>query len=105
MEVIGRLLLMLIVEVGVPDAADGLLVSLEHSDVVHVALPVFDIAAVIAGHHPLVSAAPGHTSDRKIVSLKGDGTSSCAERDRNAENTGRYASHRGGSGHPQPSSQ
>lgn len=36
----------------IPDAPDGFLVSLEHFHVVHVGLPIFNVAAVITGDHP-----------------------------------------------------
>lgn len=64
------MLLMLTMEVVVPDASDGFLVSLEHADVIHVALPILDITAMISCYHPLVPSAPSHTTDRKVVRLK-----------------------------------
>lgn len=43
---------------------------LEHFDVVHVGLPVLDVAAVVAGDHPLVVAGPHHGAYRRVVGLQ-----------------------------------
>ena len=43
--------------------------NLEHLDVVHVELPVLDVAAVVAGHHPSVVVTPLHRSHRGVVGL------------------------------------
>ena len=43
---------------------------LVHLDVVHVALPVFDEAAVVGGQHPQVVVAPDHRPYSRVVSLK-----------------------------------
>ena len=53
----------------IPDAPDGFLVSLEHFHVVHVWLPIFNVAAVITGDHPNIVVWPNHTSDWTVVSL------------------------------------
>lgn len=45
---------------------------LEHLHVVHVRLPVLDVARVIARHHPAVVVGPHHRSDGTIVGLKGN---------------------------------
>jgi len=44
--------------------------ALEHLHVVHVGLPVLDVALVVAGHHPLLVAAPYHRSDGAVVRLE-----------------------------------
>jgi hypothetical protein len=44
--------------------------ALDHFHVVHVGLPVFDIALVVASDHPLLVSAPDHRTDRAIVSLQ-----------------------------------
>lgn len=38
----------------VPYTAHGLLMRLEHSHVVHVGLPILNVATMIAGNHPVV---------------------------------------------------
>ena len=43
---------------------------LEHLDVVHVALPVLDVAAVVARHHPHVVVTPLHGPHRAVVGLE-----------------------------------
>ena len=44
--------------------------DLEHFDVVHVGLPVLDVAAVVAGDHPLVVVRPDHGAHRRVVRLQ-----------------------------------
>lgn len=56
-----------------PGFSNGLLVSLEHLDVVHVGLPVLHVAAVVRRQHPHVVVRPGHGSDRTVVGLRGGG--------------------------------
>lgn len=56
-----------------PDATDSLLVSLVHLDIVHVALPVFDVASMVCSHHPEVIVAPTHCSHRRIMRLQNIG--------------------------------
>ena len=53
----------------IPDAPNGFFVSLKHFDVVHIWLPVLDVAPVVTGHHPNIVVRPNHTADRAIVSL------------------------------------
>ena len=43
---------------------------LKHFDVVHVGLPVLDVAAVVAGDHPLVVVRPHHRPHRRVVRLQ-----------------------------------
>ena len=54
----------------IPHLADGLLVSLEHFHIVHVRLPIFDKAVVVAGNHPCVIVVPHHMTDGRVVGLK-----------------------------------
>lgn len=46
--------------------------SLEHLDVVHVGLPVLDVAAVVRRQHPHVVVRPGHGSHWAVVGLQGE---------------------------------
>lgn len=64
-----RLLLYLFGDISIPDAAYGFLVCLEHFDVVHVGLPIFNVAAVIASHHPNVIVGPDHASYWAVMCL------------------------------------
>lgn len=43
---------------------------LELSNVVHIGLPVLDVALVVTGHHPVVVVRPHHRTNRAIVSLQ-----------------------------------
>lgn len=54
---------------GVPDPPDGFFVSLIHLHVVHVRLPVLDVAGVIRGEEPLVIMRPLHAADLSIMGL------------------------------------
>ena len=55
---------------GLPGPSDGLvLVRLVHLDVVHVGLPVLDVAQVVARQQPKVIVAPGHGTDRIVMGL------------------------------------
>lgn len=38
----------------VPYAPHGLLVRLEHSNIVHVGLPIFNVAGMVPSYHPIV---------------------------------------------------
>lgn len=44
--------------------------GLEHFNIVHVALPILDVASVVPGHHPYVVVGPHHCSHRAVVCLK-----------------------------------
>ena len=44
----------------IPEATYDFDVTLKHFDVVHVALPVLDVALVVARNHPLFVVAPNH---------------------------------------------
>lgn len=48
--------------------------SLEHLDVVHVGLPVLDVAAVVRRQHPHVIVRPGHSPHRTVVGLWEEGS-------------------------------
>ena len=53
-----------------PGFSNGLLVCLEHLDVVHVGLPVLDVAAVVGRQHPHVVVGPGHGTHWAVVGLR-----------------------------------
>jgi len=57
-------------EESVPYTADRLLMALEHLNVVHIGLPVLDVARVIRRHHPLLVVGPHHRPNRRIVRLQ-----------------------------------
>ena len=59
-----------------PGFSNGFLVRLEHLDVVHVGLPVLDVAAVVSSQHPHVVVGPGHGAHRAVVGLRGGGDNS-----------------------------
>lgn len=54
-----------------PGLSNRLLVSLEHLDVVHVGLPVLDVAAVVSRQHPHVIVRPGHGPHGAVMGLRG----------------------------------
>ena len=43
-----------------PKATYGIKVTLEHFHIVHVGLPVLQVALVVARRHPLLVATPDH---------------------------------------------
>lgn len=43
--------------------------DLEHFDIIHITLPVFDKAVVIGSHHPVTIMAPYHRPNSRIVCL------------------------------------
>lgn len=53
-----------------PGFSNGLLVSLEHLDVVHVGLPVLHVAPMVCRQHPHVVMRPRHGPDRTVMSLQ-----------------------------------
>lgn len=53
----------------IPYAANGIFVRLESAYIVHVRLPVLDVALMVTGHHPVVVVRPHHRSDRTVVRL------------------------------------
>lgn len=44
--------------------------SLEHLDVVHVGLPVFDVTGMVTRHHPGVVVRPYHAPYGTVMGLK-----------------------------------
>lgn len=50
--------------------SDRLRMALEHFHVVHICLPVLDVALVVARDHPLLVSTPDHGSHGTIVSLE-----------------------------------
>lgn len=56
----------------IPYSPNRLLVRLVHLHVVHVGLPVLNIAAMVAGHHPAVVVRPHHRPHRNVVGLLGN---------------------------------
>lgn len=55
--------------VSIPDAPNGFFVSLKHLDVVHIRLPILDVATMVTCHHPDIVVRPHHATDWAIVSL------------------------------------
>lgn len=53
-----------------PYSSNRLLVRLKLNSLIHVGLPVLDVAVVVAGHHPAVVVRPDHRADGDCVSLK-----------------------------------
>ncbi len=53
-----------------PDITNGFLVALERLQIVHVALPVLDAAAVVARHQPVLVVAPHHGTNGRVVRLQ-----------------------------------
>lgn len=54
----------------IPYSPNRLLVRLIHLDVVHVRLPVLDVAAVVSSHHPAIIVRPDHGTDGGVMSLQ-----------------------------------
>lgn len=55
---------------GIPESSNRFFVRLKHLDVVHVALPILDVACMISCDHPALVVRPHHCSYRTIMCLR-----------------------------------
>lgn len=53
----------------IPESSNRFFVRLKHLDVVHIALPIFDVACVVPRHHPALIVRPYHCPYRAVVRL------------------------------------
>lgn len=59
-------------QLGVPEAANWILVGLEELHIVHVGLPVLNKTSCVACHHPLVVMRPHHRPHTAVMGLGKD---------------------------------
>jgi len=53
----------------IPESSNRFFVRLKHLDIVHVALPIFHVARVVACYHPAFIMWPYHCPDRAVMCL------------------------------------
>lgn len=58
-----------VVDDDIPESSNRFFVRLKHLDVVHVALPIFDVTGMIPCHHPTFIVRPNHRSYWTVVCL------------------------------------